>query len=110
RVAPAVPRVPTVLPRTSIHAASRAWRAPTGWRSVFLRIGCGFADDAVLRTSEDGPMDTSSLRNERPPGHAALRTGRAAIRPGQAWHLSFTTHQREPLFEDFEAARVVSAC
>ena len=55
-------------------------------------------------------MDRASLRNERPPGHAALRAGRTVANPGQAWHLSFATHQREPLFEDFHAACVVSAC
>ena len=55
-------------------------------------------------------MDTSTLRDAPPSGHAALRAGRIATTPGQAWHLSFTTHQRKPLFEDFEAARVISAC
>ncbi|MGY0635192.1 REP-associated tyrosine transposase [Luteimonas sp. A478] len=55
-------------------------------------------------------MNTSTLRTEPRPGHAALRSGRTGGHSGQAWHLTFTTHGREPLFEDFQAARVVSAC
>lgn len=45
----------------------------------------------------------------RPPGHAALRLGRSS-QPGHAYHLTFTTHRREPLFRDFRAACAVSSC
>lgn len=59
---------------------------------------------------EDGAMDKPTLRDEPPPGHAALRTGRIASPSNRAWHLTFNTHQREALFKEFEAARIVSAC
>ena len=61
---------------------------------------------------QHGPMDKPSLRTQLRTGHAhaALRAGRDIRRAGQAWHLTFTTHQRQALFRDFEAARVVSAC
>ena len=55
-------------------------------------------------------MDKTSLRTEPRPGHAALRAGRVISNAGQAWHLTLTTHQRETLFCQFEAARTVSAC
>ena len=55
-------------------------------------------------------MNTSTLRTEPTAGHAALRAGRVETHSGQVWHLTFTTHEREPLFEDFKAARVVAGC
>ena len=45
-------------------------------------------------------MNTSALHTEP----------RSEPRPGQAWHLTFTTHDGEPLFEDFHAARILSSC
>ncbi|MDH5822397.1 transposase [Luteimonas sp. RD2P54] len=41
-------------------------------------------------------------------GHAALRAGRVSMR-GQAHHVTFTTHGRDPLFQAFPAACAAAA-
>lgn len=69
-----------------------------------------FPMEGRAAAGQHGAMDKPTLRNEPPPGHASLRVGRRTPPSAQTWHLTFNTHQRESLFRDFEAARVVSAC
>ncbi|WP_317133788.1 REP-associated tyrosine transposase [Luteimonas suaedae] len=59
---------------------------------------------------DDLPMPTSSSLSQTPRrGHAALRTGRISA-PGRAYHLTLTTQQRTPLFQEFDAACAAAAC
>src|SRR5690554_6158790 len=64
---------------------------------------------AAAARDQHGVMDRPQLRTEPPPGQAALCAGRTP-RSGHAWHLSFTTRNREPLFREFNGGRAVSAC
>lgn len=49
------------------------------------------------------------MKNRTPPRSQALRTGRHS-QPGQIYLVTTTTHQRQPLFNDFEFGRAVVSC
>lgn len=53
-------------------------------------------------------MDTQPLPTVPPP-RPAQRAGRRP-RAHRAFHLSFATRDREPLFDDFNAARAMATC
>jgi putative transposase len=60
---------------------------------------------AGVRGSQSCRMDTAAATR----GHAALRLGRISL-PGQVYHVTATTQDREPLFNVPEAAFAAAAC
>jgi len=44
-----------------------------------------------------------------PRGHALLRRGRVSL-GGHAYHVTFTTHERRPVFSEFDAACAAARC
>jgi REP element-mobilizing transposase RayT len=51
----------------------------------------------------------TSFYGERASGHRALRRARTSI-PGQVYLVTFTTHQRHPLFQSHEHATCLARC
>jgi len=49
----------------------------------------------------------TSFYGERASGHRALRRGRISI-PGQTYLVTFTTHQRSPIFKDDGSATLMA--
>src|SRR5690554_4352752 len=70
--------------------------------------GCWRMEPAA-RLGQHRAMNRLRLRTDVPSGHDALRAGRSS-QANHAYHLTFTTREREPLFRDFDAARAVAAC
>lgn len=51
----------------------------------------------------------NSFHGERASGHRALRRARISI-PGQVYLVTFTTHQRQPLFRNHQHAACLAKC
>ena len=82
-------------------------------QEALLRRWMPFPDMAwQLRTTFPGPgprnnVAMATLTYPRTNGHAALRRGRMQL-TGQIYHLTITTHMRNPVFRDFDGACAAS--